>query len=514
MKMKKQTTTRILAMLLCLVMLFLAGCAAAPAKPAAEETATTSEGGEKYADTLNIEVGAINYTSPFETDNGNHARLYLCSHSRLTEKDLDNDSAIIPGLAESWEWVEENVIDFKLREGVKFHNGETLTADDVVFTFETACAGNSASKLTAIEKVEAVDDLTVRFTLVSHNEDFPAIVSETFCSICNRKACEADEVNGPSIGTGSYKITEFIPADHVVLERFDDYFGEAPKTRCLNFVNIPEASTALIALQNGEINFMEPSSDEIGYAMDDKNLETREEPLNTVYYLAFNTSKGVTADENLRLAIAHCVDLDEIVALLDDGSDKAYTQWGPATYGFDASIEGYEYDLDLAKEYLAKAFPDGNAKITLTNVSDPKAELIQAQCARIGLEVELQQVEAAALTAMTKFTVAEHEMMLGTTGWNLYGDDCRRVYYAGSNVNKSVITDQEIMDLIDAAVAETDDAARQEMYHQVQQINHEKCYVLPLAVAKTYYAYTKGLQGFKTAPNSRNDYSHAYLVVE
>ena len=270
-----------------------------------------------YKDTITINSGAINFVDPFQTDNATHAKLYLSTHSRLLEKDIADNWKIVPGLAESYEWTSDNIIQFKLRDGVKFHNGETLTSDDVVFTFENILSlGNNAVKLNMIKNVEAVDSLTVSFTLENHNIDFLSLVSETFCSICNRKACEADAVDGPRIGTGPYYVTEFEPGDHVYTEKFKDYFGESTKTEHLYFVNIPEASTALIALQNGEIDISEIAPEDLDFVKEDNNIDYRQELSNGDYYLAFNTSKGITADENLRLAIAYAVDIEDIVMFL------------------------------------------------------------------------------------------------------------------------------------------------------------------------------------------------------
>ncbi len=469
-----------------------------------------------YKDTITINSGAINFADPFQTDNATHAKLYLSTHSRLLEKDIADNWKIVPGLAESYEWTSDSIIQFKLRDGVKFHNGETLTSDDVVFTFENILSlGNNAVKLNMIKNVEAVDSLTVSFTLESHNVDFLSLVSETFCSICNRKACEADAVDGPRIGTGPYYVTEFEPGDHVYTEKFKDYFGESPKTEHLYFVNIPEASTALIALQNGEIDISEIAPEDLDFVKEDNNIDYRQDLSNGDYYLAFNTSKGITADENLRLAIAYAVDIEDIVMFLGEGNEPASVHWGTSMYGYDNSIQPYERNLELAKEYLAKAFPDGNAKLTITcgnSLNAGIAQIIQANCKEIGLDIQVDTVEAAALTAMSKFSVAEHQAMIATIGWNSYGDDSRRAYYPNSNVNKSVLTDEEIMSLLDKASVEPDDATRQELYHKVQQICHEKCYYLPLAIGTNCYAFTKGLSGVQLAPNGRDNYSYAYII--
>ena len=517
--MKKTTLFKIAAMLLALVL--LTGCAAPAAQntdaaadaPAADQTAAAPT---EIKDTFNMQVNSIAYVDPFQTDNAGHAIVYLMTHDRLIEKDLEKGSGYLPGLAESWEWTSDNTMEFKLRQGVKFHNGEDLKADDVVYSLERARTGNSASKLSSILGTEVVDDYTVKMTLDGFNADIEALLTETFCSICNRKACEADEINGPSVGTGPYMVVEFVPADHVNLTRFDGFWGEPVPTKNINIRNISEDSTALIALQNGEMDFVETPIESKPFVDDDENIEFFAFPCSTVVYLAFNTSKGITADRNLRLAFAHALRYEELAAYTyQELAQTNPSNWGMTTFGYNDKIEAYEYNQELAKEYLAKAFPDGNPQMTLqVSTWGPLAEVVQAQMKEIGMDIQIETLEGAALTAMSKYNTAEHTAMISTCGWNLYGDDSRRVYYPGSNVNKAVINDDRISELIDLAVKEKDEQKRKEYYGEVQQINHDECYYLPLFCGCNTYSMAKGVTGIKYAPNGRNDFRYVTVPAK
>ena len=207
--MKKKTALRLLAMLLCLATVFLAGCSSAPkaeqapaaADTAAADTAAQTDAPLKVKDTINIAGGSVSHLNPYDTDTASHNVIFWCTHDRLLEIDLETNE-VTPGLAESWEWTDDTTLTFKLRDGVKFHNGEVLTSDDVLWSFEAAKNGSPASKLSFIESIEAPDALTVVMHLSKHYLDAKYILAQGYCSITNRKACAEDEVYGTKIGTG------------------------------------------------------------------------------------------------------------------------------------------------------------------------------------------------------------------------------------------------------------------------------------------------------------------------
>ena len=514
--MKKKTLIRLIAALLCLATVFLAGCSSAPKTEGSAETASQAAPGEpKYRDTIRVSTGSVTHLNPYDSDTAAHNMVFWCTHDRLVELDFNTYKAV-PGLAESWEWIDDTTMEFKLREGVKFHNGEVFTSDDAVWSFEQSLAGSSASKLSFIDHVEAPDAQTFRIYMTKHYIDAEMILAQGYCSITNRKACQEDEQYGTKIGTGPFKVEAFTEAEKVVMVRNDDYWGEKPKTRCFEFVHMPESTTSQIALENGEVDFSNFDLESEDVINENPNLTTRIVESGQLYSLCFNSSKYATADRNTRLAVAYAIDLDAIRMAFDKGRSTQYgAAWGRYTLGFDENVPFYGRDLDKAKEYLAKAFPDGNAKLVISNsggAGGTIAEIIQANCAEIGLEIEIETMESAALTAKTKYNVAEHQMMPHNLGWNPWGDDASRVYLPGSNINKAVIDDPRITELLDKASTEPDEAKRIEYYHEIQKINHEECYILPLFCVLNTDAYTTGLEGVMWDNGARHKWAYAYIL--
>ena len=500
--------------------------AAAAGETAAGETTaeTQAEAAKQYKEDVVIGfVNSLQMTNPQSISNVAHNMLFKMTHDTLIGYD-STTKEYLPELATEWNWVEDKVIEFKLRDDVVFQNGDPMTSADVVATFmrvlnDEAIASKMGALYQNIESVEAVDDYTVRISLKEVNLDFVAAMSHPTASIMSDVALEEDIDNGGSIGSGAWKVVEMVENDYVKLERNDDYWGELPPTKTVTIRYIPENSARLIALQNGEIDVcLEPSATELGIVEDDDKLDMVQLDSTTCYYLAFCTAHEPGDDQNLRLAVAHSLNLDDINTVATNGMGTVATSyWGRDTYGYTDSFGPYEQNLDLAKEYLAKSYPDGGAKLEITvstNAFQSCAEVIQEQARAAGIEVTVNKVEPAALTTMSKFNTAEHQAMVYSLSWNYYGDDARRPYYAGSNVNKATVTDERIMELIDSARGEKDDAARTAMYEEIQQINHDQAYYIPLFYNKSVIAFDKNLSGVTWEPNGYHDFSQIAVAVD
>ena len=165
------------------------------------------------------------------------------------------------------------------------------------------------------------------------------------------------------------------------------------------------------------------------------------------------------SDKNLRLALSYAVDRDVVAQVAGNGySSPISTAFSPSV-GYDSEdVNGQVYDLDKAKEYLAKAFPNGNAALDISVGADRKtiAEMIQSQCKEIGLTINIVELDSAGISTTT--TNGEHQSCLYGMGFNIFGDDARRILQPGSAVNKAHYDSPEVMELLDKAVAEEDDA--------------------------------------------------------
>ena len=177
------------------------------------------------------------------------------THSTLVDSDLVTNE-IKPDLAERWEPNEDGTkYTFYLRQGVQFSNGQPLTAADVKFTFDERVPNGALSAMArCIAAVNVIDDYTVEFVLTGPVQDFLYIVSGAPASIVCKSAVEAEGDTGEQYGTGAYQIAKYQQGEYVLLTRNENYFGEKPQTRELEFAIYLEDSTRLVSLETGEID--------------------------------------------------------------------------------------------------------------------------------------------------------------------------------------------------------------------------------------------------------------------
>lgn len=406
---------------------------------------------------------------------------------------------------------------FKLREGVTFQNGETMKASDWVFTFNRMEGTTSNNGIfQKVESVEAVDDYTFKITLVDANLDWPYMMTLPTASIMSEKAVTEDPVNGPGIGTGPWMIDSYEFGDYTKLVAYEASWRGAPNAKTFTFRYIPEDSSRLIALQNGEIDICQsPSLIELPNVEADSNLDLVRYKGGSLTYLAFNTQKSPADDVNLRKAVAYGIDIDSIIiAALEGYGEKAYSFWGWDEYGY-VDLGGYPRDVEKAKEYLAKSYPNGGAKLDIfISGSERKlvAEMIQSQLREVGIEMTITELDSAGISTST--TNGDHQSCIYGMGFNIFGDDARRILQPGSAVNKAHYDNPAVMDLLDKAVAESDETLRKDYYKQIQELVAADTPYIPLYFSDGFIAVAKGTGGIDIYPTSHHDYSNIFVPAK
>lgn len=519
---------KLIAMLLALVMVLsmFSACGTTNADPTdpvstnapaadGEQEAQPTEAAVQYKEDVVIGLSApVTAIDVHVTATTGIYYLISMTHDRLVEYNTITQE-FTPGLATEWEWISDTELRMTLREGVVFHNGEPFTADDVAFTFNRIKeheGGTAATKCAALESIEVVNDYEIIMKLNQVNVDWLYILAYNCCIIMNREAVEADNEKGPAIGTGPWALDVYVANDYTTLKANENYWGQKANAKTMLLTYIPEDAARLIALETGEIDVcMNIATTDIPYVEDNENLEYVQIAVGTCNYLAFDSSEAPGDNQNLRLAFAYGIDKQEIIDLANFGyGTPAVSNWGLYTYALDTEMEDYGYNPELAKQYLEAS---GVTEITIScrNNFVDVATVVQAQMKEIGLTVHINEVEAAALTAMSKYAVHEHEAMFYNYGWGVFGDDARSPFYKDSNVNKARIYNERIMELIDAAKAEFDEEARTAMYQEIQAINHEQCYYLPLFYGAVHMATAKGVTGIYWDPVGM--YNFAWIAV-
>ncbi|HEY8394705.1 MAG TPA: ABC transporter substrate-binding protein, partial [Thermaerobacter sp.] len=282
------------------------------------------------------------------------------------------DGQVVPEIAESWEQPDPTTYVFKLRRGVKFHNGEDLTADDVVFTFERILAedgldGQPSPRKGLVEplqRVEKVDDYTVRMKLAQPSQAFLQLLVHTQIVPKDyvEKVGSAGLAEKP-VGAGPFRFVSGTLDGEIVLERFDDYYGGSPqlppvgpaKLKRVVFRMMPEPVTRIAALKAGEVHIIqEVPPDQVEQLQGDPNVQVKVTQGTRLYMIELNNKK--LADPRVRQALNYAIDWDAILKELYRGhAHRVATALLPSGFGYNPELKPYPYDPDKARELLRQA---------------------------------------------------------------------------------------------------------------------------------------------------------------
>lgn len=411
---------------------------------------------------------------------------------------LQTDGSITPLLAESWDLSDDGLTyTFHLRQGVSFHNGEAFTADDVVFSLNNVVNNEAhpfTTTLAPIASVEAVDDSTVIVTLDQISANLLFFLTQGQGVMLKESAIGTIE-NSP-VGTGPFAFGSWTVGDSIVIERNDDYWGEAALLEAVTFQYINDPNALNNAMLGDQLDLLVGvSAPELlsGFESDDR-FEVQTGVTYGEIVLSLNGRRAPFDDIRVRQAVTHAINRQDVV-------DLAYSGYGQVIGSFSTPLDPwykdltgvYPYDQDRARELLVEA---GAENITLEMVLPPvsyasrSGEIIASQLAEVGITVNITNVEWG-VWLEDVFSNYDFDMSIVSHVEPLdlaqYGN---ADYYWGND-------SPAVAPLLEAADVETDPAARNELLGQVldeitAQAADNWLFVLPqLSVIKT------GVTGYK-----------------
>jgi peptide/nickel transport system substrate-binding protein len=325
-----------------------------------------------------------------------------------------NSLDIEPDLAERWR-ISPNgqVYTFFLRKGVKFHrNYGDFTAKDVKYTIDRilnpATRSRYRATMTIIDRVEVVDDHTVRIVLKAPSASFlaGALAFRPGYIVPQRAVDElGDRFGFNPIGTGPFQFTSYAPRQELVLDANPNYFRGAPAVKRLVWKVVPDDNVAGLALQKGEINHMIVRDPQVYVALQrDRRLAFTATPTTGWWEFSFNTRRRPFDDVRVRRALSHAVDRDTFIKTVLEGlGSPAYSVIPPGMIGHTADVEKYPYNVARAKQLLAEAGVGGGFRATLVFEPSEYGELIATAMQQwfkdVGVELQMVKLEAGAWTA-------------------------------------------------------------------------------------------------------------------
>ena len=324
--------------------------------------------------------------------------------------------ALEPDLAEKWESSPDSKVwTFHLRKGVQFHDGYgELKAADVVYSIERAAdpkRSSFAANFAILDKVEAIDDYTVKFTLKYPDAAFLGRVSDYHGgNIVSKAAAEklGDKFGQSPIGTGPFAFGEHVTQQYVKLVANDAYFRGKPKLAGITYRMIPSDSARELAFTSNEIDVMQGKREQRWVERSIKR-GMKVDIFEPAEFRTLFINRSIKPLDNLKVrqAIAAAINVDEIVRYAGkDVAEKGCSVVPNGYLGQDCSAGAYAYDLDRAKALLTEAgFPNGIAiKSIVSNISaqQPIMEIIQAQLAKAGIKLEMEVVDHATYQAKSR----------------------------------------------------------------------------------------------------------------
>ncbi|EGL83680.1 ABC-type transporter, periplasmic subunit [Caldalkalibacillus thermarum TA2.A1] len=431
----------------------------------------------------------------------------------------DEHMEIQPGLATEWERIDDLTWEFKLREGVQFHDGTEFTAEAVKANIERILdeelGSPRANLFEMITEVEVVDDYTVRLVTAYPFTPLLANLAHYSGGIISPQAIEAEKNGGTPIsqhpvGTGPLKFEAWEPGQEIVLSKFEHHWGEGVKVDEVVFKVVPEDATRVSMVETGEAHIAEPvEASNIDRIEASPNMKLyRSEGLG-IDYIGFNLNKKPFDDVRVRQAINWAVDTEAIIDHVYNGVGmKAEGPMGPRVWGYHPDLKGYGYDPEKAKQLLAEAgYADGFQTTIWTNDNPERmnvAEVVQSQLKEVGIEADIEVMEWGAYLEHT--AAGKHDMFI--LGWsNMTGDADYNQYYLfhsaahGSAGNRTFYTNERVDELIELGRQETDPEQRLAYYHEAQEIEVEEAPMIFLRHTEYIAALGKDVEGFWLHPS-------------
>ncbi len=474
-------------------------------------------------DTLNLSIlAALTTVDPHNTSNLQDRIFMYQIYDGLVWQD-DMTAEIYPRIAKSWDISEDGLTyTFKLQENAKFHNGDPVLASDVVFSFKrVAESPKGRGAVDGMTDIVATDDHTVVLTLSRPIAGFISQMYQT-CMILSEKEVTAQgdkfgtQVN--TAGCGPYKLTSLSLDSYWECEAFADYYrGEAP-IKHLTYKPISEASAGLIAFESGELDWYIAPIANWDTLVANPNYKTELVAANHISYVAINYYSGVMGDDNLRKAIAYALDKEAMsIACYNGLAIEA-----PYMYNADYNVAApkgdihYEYNLEKAKEYLAKSSMPNGGDIGQLSVSaggyfEKMAVVMQENLAEIGLNATINRLDSATNLDNNR----KQNFNITMTGGNASGDYSGLAAYVKSDRAGSYYVkyegdkfDYKKMDsLFEQGDAETDVEKRRAIYKELDEMIMDTATLLPIFHKVQPYVWNKDL-------NVPTNYSNYPLVYE
>ena len=434
----------------------------------------------------------------------------------------DEHFQLQPWLAESWETPDPRTYIFHLRQGVRFHNGQALTAGDVKWTFDSLLSGklrsSKTSTFTAVDHIDAPDDYTVVFHLKEPMASLLWNVSDGAIGIV--PCGSGEDFNRKPIGSGPFRFVSAQQDKNVVIERNPDYWATPAKIERVDFRVIPDATTRALELSKRSADVVSNAltPDMVLTMEKDKGLEVLRGPGTIYAYLALNLRDPTLRDVRVRHALAYSINVEPIIRYLWRGEARpAYSVLPPQHWAYDPDVARYPYNPALARQLLDEAgYPEKNGvrfhlvmKTSTEESTRLLAAVLQQQLREVGIALDIRTFEFA--TFFSDITKGAYQLhSLRWVGGNLDPDIFEYIFatksFAPKRANRTFYSNPKVDQLLEESHATLDQQQRKVLFDQVQQIVAEDLPYINLWYYDNVIVHTKRVHGIELNPSGNYDF--------
>jgi peptide/nickel transport system substrate-binding protein len=433
---------------------------------------------------------------------------------------FDRQMQVQPALATAWDWTDSTTLRLTLRKGVTFQDGTPFNAQAAKVNLDRmAAAAEVKGYYGELGSTDIVDDNTVVLHLKSASAPFLRNLAAPLGGMLSPAAIEkygADLPRNP-VGTGRYKLDQWLPNQRLVVTRNTAYWGSAPKIDTLTFRPFPDESTRLLSFQAGELDVIQ---DPVPSSVKSIEADPRFQVVKTTQlrnlWLGMEAGDQTLADLKLRQAIAYAIDRRSLVNDVAEGLAEVAESLIPSSM-MQLSQVAYPFDPAKAKQLLAEA---GHANGLSVNLWAPQGrylkdkeigEAIQAQLQQVGIKADLQVSEWGAYNK----AIMEHKQQLWIQGWGFIAGDpdgLASLFGSAGAFNSFNLKDEQVDQLFAKGVATTDDSGRKTIYGDLQKrLIQDLATVVPIYFQQGFYATTRKVHDFYPHPLELIDVSQATI---
>ncbi|MBQ8974948.1 MAG: ABC transporter substrate-binding protein [Oscillospiraceae bacterium] len=515
---------RILALFLCALLVtgVLGGCSSAT-KP---NNADSNTGNSSLAENNNSAGHANEITVGIAQDLGDSLDPYQMAAAGTREVmfnvyeglvKTDSDGNLNEAVASEYSISDDGLTyTFTLREGVKFHNGQTVTAEDVLYSFDTCAATDVDTSLVAalsnVADKTVSDDGKIVVTLSERDNNFITYVSSVY--IVPRDY--ADQSTAP-VGTGPFKFVSRSVQQNIILDKNEDYYGTPAKLDRVTYKIYANATALVTALDSGSIDLVSHLTSDQAAGLSGE-YEVLEGTMNLVQALYLNNAVAPFDNELVRQALCYAIDVDGLLALTSDGHG---TKVGSSMYPnfgkyFDASLaDKYGYDPDKAKELLTQAgYANGfSFKITVPSNYTPHVQTAEAICeqlATVGVTASLDLVEWDTWLERVYSNRQFETTVIGFDASSMTADAMLARWMSGSSKNMINYSNPDYDSVMAKAQASTDDGEQTALYKQALEILADTAANVYIQDMADFVAIKTNLKGYEFYPIYVMDMSTLY----